>query len=421
LAARSPVARVWLQRGSGIAVMTVVAVILTDRLRRSTARQRRVLGPLYLYGIAAVLFTPLAPDVIGPLSGLSSNVITAVQLGALIGVPIASAAGTLLGGFARTSEIQELGAWLGAMVSDRPSLTEAVAQTLGDESVQLAYWAASGEHYVDGSGSPLELPSAGSGRGVAAIELGERHIGAVIYDAVLIGDVELVGAAGRVIAIALDREWLTTELLASQDALRLSRARIVEAADRERRRIARNLHDGLQMQLVPLALEAQRLAGNPGAASETARAATTLRERIDAAAADLRELVHGVMPAPLIERGLEAATQDLVDRMPLPTDLELGVSGALPEHVASTAYFVVAEALANAVKHSGANSLSVRVGRDGDAVVVEVADDGIGGVVLGPGLGLRSLVDRVDALGGSLRIDSRPGQGTRVVAELPCG
>src|SRR5260370_19868750 len=136
------------------------------------------------------------------------------------------------------------------------------------------------------------MPDAGSGRAAAEINLDGRRIGAIVYDATLIGDRELVVAAGRVVAMSMDRQRLTAELLASQEALRESRARLVEAADRERRRIAQNLHDGLQTKLVLLALEAQQLAGEPGAGPAAVAAATALRGRIDAAAAELRGLVR---------------------------------------------------------------------------------------------------------------------------------
>ena len=234
-------------------------------------------------------------------------------------------------------------------------------------------------------------------------------------------DPELVRSAGRVAAIAIDNERLTAELIANQVALRLSRARIVEAGDRERRRIAQNLHDGIQVELVLLAIGAQELR-HAGSAADLDVAATQLRNGIDDAANHLRELVHAVMPAGLIERGLTAAVEDLVDRMPLPTNLVvIDVEEPLSPTVGSTAYFVVAEALANAVKHAGATTLSVRLERTGSQLLIEVADDGVGGAAPGAGTGLRGLLDRVDVLGGQLAINSPPGHGTHLVAELPCG
>jgi signal transduction histidine kinase len=127
------------------------------------------------------------------------------------------------------------------------------------------------------------------------------------------------------------------------------------------------------------------------------------------------------MPAPLIERGLGAAAEDLADRMPVPTRLDIGVAGALPDAVSSTAYFVVSEGLANAVKHARATALDVRIAQQNGVLLVEVCDNGVGGATSGTGVGLRSLADGVDVLGGTLRVDSQAGQGTRLYAELPCG
>jgi signal transduction histidine kinase len=229
-------------------------------------------------------------------------------------------------------------------------------------------------------------------------------------------------------AIAVDRHRVAVELVASReelvasrDELRRSRARIVEAGDRERRRITQNLHDGLQVQLVLLAMEAQAIAAHAEAAPPIRRAGDRLRAGLDAAAANLRQLVQEVMPSALIERGLGAAAEDLVDRMPMPTRLSVAITdGSLPPPVATTAYFVVAEGLTNAVKYSSARHVDVRVARNRDQLVVTVHDDGIGGATPGGGAGLQSLADRVDALGGSLRLFSPPGGGTQLQAVLPC-
>jgi signal transduction histidine kinase len=215
-----------------------------------------------------------------------------------------------------------------------------------------------------------------------------------------------------VIALALDRERLVAELLAHQEALRDSRARIVDAGDRERRRIARDLHDGLQGRLVLLAMRAGQLDG-----------AAEVHDGLDEAIVELRRLVHGVMPALLIERGLYAAIEDLADRMPIRTSVELGDADArMPPAIESAGYFIVAEALANAAKHSRADRLSVRLARPDGNLELEIGDDGIGGATLGDdGAGLRSIADRVDVFGGQLRIESPVGGGTRLVARIPCG
>ena len=358
---------------------------------------------------------------IWPLTDWSPVSRAAAQVVVVGLVPVAFALGVLRGGFARTGEIDELGAWLGAAEASRPQLVEALAHTLGDDSLQLVFWVPDRGGYVDAAGAPVMLPPPGSGRSVVEIDRGGGRMGAIVYDAGLIADPELVRAAGRVVAIAVDHHRLTAQLLASQEALRLSRARIVEAGDRERRRIAQNLHDGIQVRLVLLGIEAQTMAVEQSASPSVQAAAISLRAGIDAAAGELRQLVYEVMPSALIERGLYAATEDLVDRMPVPTRLAVKVpDGVVPASVASTAYFVVAEGLTNAVKHAHAHRVDVRLAHERGCLVVEVDDDGVGGAVPGAGAGLRGLADRVDVLGGRLRIDSRDGRGTHLVAELPC-
>ena len=254
------------------------------------------------------------------------------------------------------------------------------------------------------------------------VELDGRAIGVIEVDEEVVDDLELVRAAGQVAAIAIDRQRLTADLRAHQAELEVSRGRLLEAADRERRRIAQNLHDGLQVDLVMLALEAEQLSAQAGLAPHAVADASALRAGIDAAAMRLRELVHAVMPAGLIERGLTEAVEDLVDRMPTPTRLHVvGADARFAETVESTAYFVVAEALTNAVKHACAEHLTVSIEHIGDRLVIGVDDDGVGGATTGRGLGLRGLADRVDVLGGRLTVDSPDGQGTHLVAELPCG
>jgi signal transduction histidine kinase len=407
-----------LQAVAGLTVMVVTAGVLVGRLFAAGPEQRRTLVPLYGYGIVAVLFVPLSTRVLAPALGWSSAIEGGAQLIVLGLIPIAFALAVLRGGFARTGELEELGTWLGASGGERPALTTALAATLGDPSLQLWFWVPERSLFVDVQGAPVADPSS-SRRGVEVVELDGRRIGAIVYDAELIGEPELVRTAGQVVAIALDRERLTAELRASRRALQLSRERLVDAADAERRRIAQDLHDSLQMQLVLLALEAQQLANADGTAPDAAGRATALRKGIDEAAAALRQIVHEVMPAALLERGLAAAVDDLADRLPIPTTVDLD-PGPLPAAVESTAYFVVSEALTNAVKHSQARGIAVRIGRAGDLLHIDVSDDGVGGAAANGGAGLRGIADRVDVLGGRLVVDSQPGQGTRIHVEVSC-
>jgi signal transduction histidine kinase len=230
-----------------------------------------------------------------------------------------------------------------------------------------------------------------------------------------ISDPGVVRAAARTVAVALDHQRLTLELTRS-------RARIADAADQERRRIARDLHDGMQSRLVLLGMQASMMLPDVPVAHRTA--VGELRDGLEASVRELGELVHGLMPTALLERGLCAAVEDLADRMPLRTDLDIDLSvdgRPLSPAAELTAYFVIAEALSNAVKHASASGLQVGLRRHNGHLRVEVRDDGVGGAAANGTTGIRGMADQVDVLGGVLSVDSPPGAGTRVTAEIPCG
>lgn len=409
------------QSWSGLAVMAATVVIMIARVRLASPPVRKVIAPLYGYGAFAVIFVPLGARLLRGV-GAGSDVISIVQLTLLAGIPVVIAVSLFTGRFARTGELTELGSWLNANSAGRPAeLADALARTLGDPSLRILFRDAGDDRYLDADGATVEAPAPESGRALSEIRIDRRHVGALEYDAELVDDPQIVRKAGDIVALAVDRERLTAELRAAELELRRSRARVVDATDRERRRIATDLHDGIQARLVLLAVDAQRLAGT--LQGSTREQAITLRKEIDRTAADLRALVRGVMPSALIERGLVAAVEDLTDRLPMPVVLDVDVpDGSVEGPIESVAYFVVAEAVSNAVKHSGARRATVRLRRGEDALLVEISDDGAGDATLtGTGSGLRSLADRVDAVGGIFRIDSAPGTGTRLRVELPCG
>ena len=405
------------QSTAGALVMVATVVILVQRLHRAKAWQRKVLVPLFGYGIFAALFIPLSSNLLRWL-GWSQFQIGVAQLAVLAGVPVAFSLGVLRGGFARTGELAELASWLSAPTQSRSDLSAVLAAVLGDPFLQLVFWVPERKRFVDSSGVWAELPTAGEARSSVAVEMAGERIGAVIYDSELIADPELVATAGRLVALGVERERLTAALRATEQSLRRSRERLLETADRERRRIAQDLHDGLQVKLVLLAVEAQQLANQLAAASQVRERATELRRRIDFAAAELRSLVHAVMPSSLVERGLGFAAEDLVDRLPVPAELHLGAIGTLPASVASTAYFVVAEALTNVVKHAGATKVVVRLDEMDGTLMVEVTDNGRGGASRDGGTGLRGLIDRVDVLGGTFTLFSPVGSGTTISVRL---
>ena len=248
-------------------------------------------------------------------------------------------------------------------------------------------------------------------------------LAALVHDPSLRDNPELIEAVGAAARLALENARLQAELKAQLTRVQQSRVRIVAAGDEQRRRIERDLHDGAQQRLVALALELRaaqmRLGTRLDPDTETVLEAAV--GELQQAVTELRELAAGVHPAVLTEDGLEAALESLAHRTPVPVAVTTTLAGRPPPEIEAAAYFVACEALANAVKHAAASSVTISAVSRNGSLVIEVSDDGVGGADMARGTGLRGLADRVEAHGGSLRVVSAPGQGTRVVGELPCG
>lgn len=402
---------------SATAALLVAVVRLYGRLRRRgwQVRERRVLALVYGYGMALLLFFPFSARVLQPLFGFSATTLGGIQVAAFSALPFVFLAGLLRGGFARTHQLDEFAAWLGSGTPDAESLRGALAHVLGDPSLQVRF--TRGRDSVPDAGQSVTEPGRGE---VKVLGLGGADTGVRLgYDESLFADPVPVEQAGRVAAVALEREQLRVELLAEQEALRTSRARVVDVADQQRRRLAQDLHDVVQSRLTLTALHAGRLAAGAKDA-HTAAELGQLRDEMDGLITEFRQIVHGVMPALLVERGLSAAVEDLVDRLPVPARLSVSGAHDLAPAVSTHSYFIVAEALTNSIRHAQASSIDVTVAQRGEQLLLLVQDDGVGGASP-TGAGLRGIADRVEALEGTLRVDSAPGAGTRVEVLLPCG
>jgi signal transduction histidine kinase len=406
------------QRTAGVLVALATAFLLVRRWRAATAPQRRAVAPVLWAGSATVLLlaVSIANDAVDDPLGQAPK--WAVYF-VFASVPVAVLIVLLQQRLAR-------GAVAGLVVElgDRASgndLAAALARTLGDPSLEIAYWFESGARYVDRDGLSVALPEPESGRVATVVERDGQPIAALVHDAALNENAELVQSVCAAAALTLENERLQAELRARLAELQASRARLVEATEAERRRIERDLHDGTQQRLVSIAmslgLAEAKLPADPRSARPIVREA---REALSLALAELRELSQGIHPSILSERGLEAALDDLCRRAALPAALECSLGGRLPVQIEAAAYFVVSEALANAAKHSHATEVRVSARVERNSLVVEVADDGIGGAGGGGGSGLRGLSDRVEALGGAMTVSSPPGRGTAIRAEIPC-
>lgn len=296
---------------------------------------------------------------------------------------------------------------------------QALATSLHDPALEILYWVEDAHGYVDtrGSAAPehrsqerLEvIAEAGDGSPLAVIRV----------DAAAHRHPELLASALRLGTLALENARLQAALLAQLTAVQESRARIVEAALAERRRIERDLHDGAQQGLLATAATLGRLhhrAQDPALRAIVDEARDQLRDSLE----HLRDLAHGIHPALLTEGGLRPAIASVAEGLPVAIHVAVP-DRRWPPNVEATAYFVICEALANAAKHSGSNSVDVRIDGDDHVLRLMLSDDGIGGARQGNGGGLRGLHDRVTALGGELTLSSARGSGTRINVMLPCG
>ena len=518
------------------AVWTSVAVLLfaaafwllIGRWRRATPALRRQLRPVYIAGGISVLLLAIG-FIVTPFSGVGNTIVSVALIVTFTAVPFLFLAGLLGTTLARSAGV---GAIFSA-VPERASpgeVQEGLRMALRDPTAQVAYWYEEGEHYVDVDGNRFELPRDTPRRVVTRLDYADSPVAAIVHDAALREEPELLQTITNAARIALERDKLLVEVKAraeryrailqampdlmfritregtyrgynapdprnllsevvvgkkvhdrlpgeladhvlaagraavdrgtpqmieyeldfsgetrhyearfaasgedeflmivreiterkrQQEELESSRARIVAAGDEERRKLERNLHDGAQQRLVSLSLSLRlaqgRLRDDPDDAEQLLESS---RRELAQALEELRELARGIHPAVLTDRGLDAALEALAARAPLPVEID-GPAGELPAQVEAAAYYVVSEALANVTKYAQASAVEVKVERRNGFAVVEVADDGVGGADPLRGSGLRGLADRVASLSGKLDVDSPPGEGTRVRAEIP--
>jgi PAS domain S-box-containing protein len=512
---------------ASVALFVAAFALLVGRWRRGTPALRRILRPVYLAGGLSVVLLAIG-FIVTPFSGFGGTLVSVALIVTFTAVPFLFLAGLLGTTMAR-------GAGLGTIFSSVPEraspgeVQEGLRQALRDDTAQVAYWYEEGGHYVDVDGNRFELPPDTRSRVVTRLDYADDPVAAIVHDAALLEEPELLEGIANAARIALERDKLLVEVRAraqryfallqampdlmfrisdegmylsynapnpldlvedevvgktlwerlprdladrvltagraalagepsvieyaldfedgtrhyegrfaasgdeeflmivreitqrkqQQQELEASRQRIVAAGDDARRKLERNLHDGAQQRLVSISLSLRLAQGqlekNPAAAQEVLEAS---REELARALEELRELARGIHPAVLTDRGLEAALESLAARAPLPVEIE-GPQASLPPAVEAAAYYVVSEALANVTKYAQASSVKVTVEQVNGCAHVEVSDDGVGGADPGRGSGLRGLADRVASLNGKLAIDSPPGAGTRVRAEIP--
>ena len=291
---------------------------------------------------------------------------------------------------------------------------------LDDPTLELFWWDWENERYVDARGG--DLPGRTPGQVVTLVEYETRKIGAIAHDAKLLERPEFLDSFVPTMRIAMERDRLHRDLVRKIAELKASRARLVKIADEERRRLERNLHDGAQQRLTIVLLALRRLEQQVADDPELEPLVASARQELHDAIADLRELARGLHPPRLAQYGLAAAVRAASLRSSIPVELDLELHDDLPHDIAVNAYYVCAEAVTNTVKHAQANKVWISIVHRDDALTVDVRDNGIGGARIDAdpdSTGLAGLVDRVEALDGSMEVVSPAGEGTRLVARFP--
>jgi signal transduction histidine kinase len=404
----------------GVVLIGLVLRSLIRRWRAATRAERRLYTPMYAAGVA--LMIALIGNLVLQSANSDSNAADVAFVISLI--PFALVPYLFLGSLVR-ARLLEGGAVTGLMrrLSEAPRaghLRDALAEALDDSSLELVYWLPERQQYVDFRGRDYELPTDDPNRAIHYVAREGECIAAIIHDALAEAEphVQAVGAAA---SLALMNERLEAELRAKVGELRRSRERMLRIGLEERRRLERDLHDGAQQRLVSMALNIRiaraKLNEDPLAADQLLE---TAGRELDSALEELRELARGIHPAVLTDRGLATALETLASRAPVPVELAELPDERLPEAVELAAYFVVAEGLTNVAKYANATHATVGVARANGRLVVEVADDGVGGADPDNGTGLRGLADRIAVLEGRLEIDSERGRGTTLRAQIPC-
>jgi signal transduction histidine kinase len=408
----------------------VLLALLVMRLVRTAGLDRIVIPPIIMAGLAATvaaIASAIAQLVAGV--GASPNVAYLIESVVDFTLPLAF----LVTATQRALLLQAI-TGLTAQLStgaDVSAVRRALRAALRDPTLDVLELASPGPDPADPGDEPAASDADHSVSAVVTdgqpsdriVEFIRTEAGTPI--AVVLADPSLAryrglfDAAVQTSGLALQNAQLQARAARAElEQVRASRTRIVEVGLAERRRLERDLHDGVQQHLLGLA--ARLSAAMTGTSDAAAVAAFgQVRDGLAGVLAELRDLAHGIHPALLSQGGLAAALDDVAERLPLPVRVTVPAARAGPA-VEATAYFVACEALTNVVKHAQANSATVVVGMDEAWLNMEVADDGVGGAAPA-GQGLASIADRVHALDGEVTVDSPPGQGTRLTVRIPCG
>ena len=413
---------VWLGLAVGV-VLGCIGLLAIGRLRGMSPGSRSIAAPALVAGAAwaavaafgmiagfseVIVGVPLVPD-----DSVWRAIEYSVQIVAPIGILISVSRLR-----SRSAAVIEIVAGpAGAPTGDE--LERALRAAFDDPALALAYPTPDG--WIGTDGSRVDLDDLPVARVATVVAQPDGAGVAIVHDEMLLDEPALVRTVGAVVGLAVENGRLQDDLRHQLDEVKASRARIAEAADAERQRVERDLHDGAQQRLVALLMSLRTIKSRLGPSPDP-----TVLDELDAAAnetraaiAEVRELAQGLDPAIVREAGLTPALRSLADRSPIPVALKSDIDVRLPARVETTAYFVVSEALTNAAKHSGATRVALTASVTGDLLALTITDDGSGGADPS-GHGLRGLIDRIAAVDGEVTISSPAGEGTTIEVRIPC-
>jgi signal transduction histidine kinase len=400
---------------------TLFLAVTVWRLATAGSRERRILAPLLLAAVALALRAVFENvRVFVDNQPFANADLFWWLIAAFTALPLALLAGTLRARLAR-GKVSSLVLELDRTPPTPSTLRDALARALSDPSLELLFWLPDRAGYVDVAGADASLPVDAT-RALKELDDGGTPIAAIVHDPSLLDEPELVESAAAAARLALENARLPAETRAQLQQVRESRRRIAAAADDERRRIERNLHDGAQNRLLALALElsnAHRHLTTRASEPELERLLAASVEELQGTVEDLRTLARGLHPTVLVEFGLAPAIETLTGKSRVQVTCDICADRFRPE-VEATAYFVVCEAMTNIVKHARATRATIVATHEGQILRLAVGDDGVGGARSSRGSGLEGIADRVEALGGRFDIESPPGGGTRLTAQIPC-
>jgi signal transduction histidine kinase len=402
-----------------VMILIVGAILVAGRLRGGSRLVRRTLAPPLLVMCAILAITALRVALSHTAAPVALQAAGWVVRAVSVALPFSFLLGMLMGRVLAGEASHDLLRGLGYDQANAVGTRDVLAHALDDPSLRLAVWMPESRCYVDPAGVKIQIPAEGSGRSIWEVGEDGQPLALIIHDPALDELPNLGDAAVAACRLSLVNARLEVRLLASIGELRDSRGRVVSAADAERRRIERDLHDGTQQRLVALQL---RLAVLFDEGSPDKAIVRQLEAEAEAALDELRALVHGIYPPVLAERGVAEALRVMALTAPIRTQVDAQDVGHLAPEIESMIYFCCHEAVQNAAKHAGIHATVVIGLREhAGGVTFEVRDDGAGFDLTSepPSSGLSNLRDRVGAVGGDLEIYSAPGRGTTIVGSVP--